>query len=116
MDFEKMCKKVLETDSKIRFAGAINGKGRLFAGGMREGLKSLEESKDDEMLYMELVLRTKMRREFDHVLGPVKFAMSYREKAIVMSFPMDENVLLISAEQGFDYANAPFKILKLLDR
>ena len=83
---------------------------------MREGLKSLEDSKDDEMLYMELVLRTKMRREFDHVLGPVKFAMSYREKAIVMSFPIDENVLLISAEQGFDYAKAPFKILKLLDR
>ena len=115
MDFEKLCKKIIELDPKIRFAGVINEKGRLFAGGMKDGLRSLEDSKDDEMLYMELVLRTKMRREFDHVLGPVKFAMSYREKAIVMSFPMNENVLLISAEQGFDYANAPFKILKLLD-
>jgi len=115
MDFEKLCKKILDLDSKIRFAGAINEKGRLFAGGMRGGLKSLEDSKDVEMLYMELVLRTKMRREFDHVLGPVKFAMSYREKAIVMSFPINENVLLISAEQGFDFPNIPFKILKLLD-
>jgi len=115
VDFEKLCKKIIELDPKIRFAGVINEKGRLFAGGMKDGLRSLEDSKDDEMLYMELVLRTKMRREFDHVLGPVKFAMSYREKAIVMSFPMNENVLLISAEQGFDYANAPFKILKLLD-
>ena len=114
MDYEKFCKKVLELDSKIRFAGMINEKGRLFAGGMREGLKPLENTKDDEMLYMELVLRTKMRREFDHVLGPVKFAMSYREKAIVMSFPIDENVLLISAEQGFDFANVPFKIIKIL--
>ena len=114
MDYEKFCKKVLELDSKIRFAGMINEKGRLFAGGMKEGLKSFEDTKDDEMLYMELVLRTKMRREFDHVLGPVKFAMSYREKAIVMSFPVDENVLLISAEQGFDFTNVPFKILKIL--
>ena len=114
MDYEKFCKKVLELDSKIRFAGMINEKGRLFAGGMKEGLKPLEDTKDDEMLYMELVLRTKMRREFDHVLGPVKFAMSYREKAIVMSFPVDENVLLISAEQGFDFTNVPFKILKIL--
>ena len=47
MDFEKLCKKVLEIDPKIRFAGAINEKGRLFAGGMRDGLKSLEDSKDD---------------------------------------------------------------------
>ncbi len=113
MDYEKFCKNVLDLDSKIRFAGMINEKGRLFAGGMRSGLKSLEDSKDDEMLYMELVLRTKMRREFDNVLGPVKFAMSYREKAIVMSFPMGENVLLISAEQGFDFANIPFKIIKI---
>ena len=114
MDYDEICKKITSLDSKIRFAGIINENGRLVAGGMKDGFSSLEDSKDDEMLYMELVLRTKMRREFDHVLGPVKFAMSYREKAIVMSFPMDENVLLISAEQGFDYANAPFKILKLL--
>ncbi len=109
-----ICKKVLELDPKIRFAGMINEKGRLFAGGMREGLKSLEDSRDDEMLYMELVLRTKMRREFDHVLGPVKFAMSYREKAIVMSFPVSENVLLVSGENGLDFSNVPFKVLKVL--
>ncbi|MDE1827366.1 MAG: hypothetical protein KGH83_07245, partial [Thaumarchaeota archaeon] len=76
MDYEKICKKVMELDPKIRFAGIINEKGRLFAGGMREGFKSLEDSRDDEMLYMELVLRAKMRREFDKVLGPVQFAMS----------------------------------------
>ncbi|TLX82967.1 MAG: hypothetical protein E6L00_02280 [Thaumarchaeota archaeon] len=116
MDYEKFCKKVLELDSKIRFAGMINEKGRLFAGGMREGLKPLEDTKDDEMLFMELVLRTKMRHEFDHVLGSVKFAMSYRERAIVMSFTVDENVLLKSTEQGFDFTNVPFKILKILSR
>ena len=114
MDFETICKKVMGLDSKIRFAGMVNNQGRLIAGGMKEDKKPLEDTKDDEMLYMELVLRTKMRREFDHVLGPVKFAMSYREKAIVMSFPIDENVLLISAEQGFDFANVPFKIIKIL--
>ena len=114
MDFEKFCKKVLDVDPKIRFAGAINEKGRLFAGGMREGLKSLEDSKDDEMLYMELVLRAKMRREFDKVLGPVQFAMSYREKVIIMSFPVKEYVLLLSTEKGIDFSDIPFKILKLL--
>ena len=114
MDFEVVCKKVMDIDPKIRFAGMINDKGRLIAGGMKEGKKPFEDTKDDEMLFMELVLRTKMRREFDQQLGKVKFAMSYREKAIVMSFPLDEYVMLISAEKGLDFADIPFKIIKIL--
>ena len=114
MDYEKLCKKVMGLDPKIRFAGLINEKGRLFAGGMRDGIRSLEAQKDDEMLYMELVLRAKMRREFDKVLGPVEFAMSYREKVIIMSFPISSGVLLISAEKGIDFSEIPFKILKLI--
>ncbi|HXX06270.1 MAG TPA: DUF6659 family protein [Candidatus Bathyarchaeia archaeon] len=116
MDYEKFCKKVMGLDSKIRFAGLINEKGKLFAGGMREGLRSLEAQKDDEMLYMELVLRAKMRREFDKVLGPVEFAMSYRGKVIIMSFPITSGVLLISTEKGIDFSEIPFKILKLINR
>ena len=114
MDYKKLCKKVMSLDPKIRFAGLINEKGGLFAGGMREGIKSLGAKKDDEMLYMELVLRAKMRREFDRVLGPVEFAMSYREKVIIMSFPLRDGVLLISAEKGIDFSEIPFKILKLI--
>ncbi len=114
MDHEKICKKVMGLDPKIRFAGMINEKGRLFAGGMREGLRSLEDTRDDEMLYMELVLRAKMRREFDKVLGPVQFAMSYREKVIIMSFPLKDHVLLLSAEKGINFAEIPFKVLKML--
>ncbi len=116
MDYDKICKKIMELDPKIRFVGAINEKGRLFAGGMREGLKSLEDRRDDEMLYMELVLRAKMRREFDRVLGPVQFAMSYREKVIIMSFPSQDNVLLLSGEKGINFAEIPFKVLKMLSR
>lgn len=114
MDYEKTCRSVMELDPKIRFAGLINEKGRLVAGGMRQGLKSLEETKDGEMLYMELVLRARMRREFDKVLGSVQFAMSYREKVVIMSFPVKDHVLLLSAEKGVNFSEVPFKVLKLL--
>lgn len=114
MDYDNVCKKVLELDSKIRFAGMINEKGRLFAGGMRQGIKSLEETRDDEMLYMELVLRAKMRKEHDKVLGQVQFALSYRENVIIMSFPLNDNVLLLSAEKDVNFADIPFKVMKIL--
>jgi hypothetical protein len=114
MDYDKLCKKVMGLDPKIRFVGLINEKGRLSAGGMKAGIRSLEDQKDVEMLYMELVLRAKMRREFDKVLGSVEFAMSYREKVIIMSFPVNDSVLLISAEKGIDFSEIPFKIMKII--
>ena len=102
-------------DKEMRFVGVINERGKLLAGGLKEGLKSLEDPKDDEMLFMELALRVRMRKEFDKQLGPVKFAMSFREKVVIMSFPLpDSNILYVSADPGLDYGKIPPKILKIL--
>ena len=57
-----------------------------------------------------------MRQEFDQELGPVKFAMSYRDKVIVMSFPINKEILLISAETSLDFSKFPFEILKILEQ
>ncbi|MFB5613438.1 MAG: DUF6659 family protein, partial [Nitrosarchaeum sp.] len=75
-DYHKICKTVLDVDPKIRFAGVINERGRLVAGGMKENVEPLESEKDDEMIFMELALRVKMRKEFDKQLGRVNFALA----------------------------------------
>src|SRR5439155_9485833 len=115
VDFNATCKNVLDLDDKIRFAGIINEKGKLVAGGLRSGLKSLEDPKDDEMLFMELALRVKMRQEFDKQLGTVKFSLSMREKVIVMSFPLgNSQVLYVSADRNLDFASVAMKILEIV--
>ena len=116
MDYENMCTLVQKIDSKIRFAGVINSKGRLVAGGMVPTKKRLGDRKRDEMLYMELALRVKMRREFDDDLGEVKFSMSFREKLIVMSFPMENDVLMVSMERKTQFEQIAFSILKLTEK
>ena len=116
MDYENICKLVQKIDSKIRFAGVINSKGRLIAGGMAPSKKRLGDRKRDEMLYMELALRVKMRREFDDDLGQVKFSMSFREKLIVMSFPMENDVLMVSMERKTQFEQIAFSILKLTEK
>jgi hypothetical protein len=95
MDKDKLCNKVLELDSQIRFAGLINNMGRLVAGGMKPGLLSLEESKDNEMIFLQLALKVNQRKAFDKVFGPVDFSMAYRDKLIIISFPVQDNLLLI---------------------
>jgi len=114
-EFEILCDKVFKIDNKIRSCRVINNKGKLEAGGMKDGLKALEDSKKDEMLFMELSLRVRMRHEFDEEFGTVEFSLSYRGKIIVVSFPMrDEKVLLVTTERQIDLGKVPFEILKLL--
>ena len=116
MDYENLCTLVQKTDSKVRFAGVINSKGRLIAGGMAPSKKRLGDRKRDEMLYMELALRVKMRREFDDDLGKVQFSMSFREKLIVMSYPIKDDVLMVSLERKTQFEKIAFSILKLVDK
>ena len=82
---------------------------------MKENVEPLESEKDDEMLFMELALRVRMRKEFDAQLGPVNFAMASREKAIAMSFPIkDEDILYVYGEPNLDYKTIPEKILGII--
>ena len=115
-NFDVICKQVFELDEKIRSARIINGKGKLVAGGMRPGLKSLEDANKDEMLFMELSLRVRMRHEFDEEFGKVEFSLSYREKILLMSFPKDENVLFVSSERQLDLGKTPFNILEIIKK
>ena len=114
MKYDELCERVKKVDPKVRFAGVINSRGRLVAGGMVSSKKRLGDRKNDEMLYMELALRVKMRSEFDDELGKVKFSLSFREKLIVMSFPMKNDVLFVSLDKKMSFDKIPFKILKLL--
>lgn len=112
-DYRKICDQIKDFD-KIRFAGIINERGRLIEGGMKNGLATLSSTKDDEMLFMELVLRVKMRQEFDNQLGRVKFALALRDKVLEMSFLIDKDVLFVVSDSDADYGIMPKKILEII--
>jgi len=113
---EQICQEIIDLDPKMRSARFISARGHLTAGGMKNGLLSLEATKQDEMMFMELALRVRMRHEFDTEFGIVHFSLSYRDKVIVMSFPLsNDDVLLVSREKDTDFGDIPFKILKIIE-
>lgn len=115
-DYTKICDAIKSLDPKIRFAGVINERGRLVAGGMKENVEPLENEKDDEMIFMELALRVKMRKEFDKQLGSVNFALASRERALAISFILGEDILYVVAEPDSDYGVLPKKILDVIEK
>lgn len=114
-ELEQICQKIIQLDPLMRSARIINNRGHLIAGGMKEGMHSLESQKQDEMMFMELALRVCMRHEFDKEFGEVHFSMSYRDKVIVMNFPLaNDDILLVSSEKEANFSKYAFNILKII--
>ena len=108
------CKKILNLDAKIRFVGMINERGRLITGAVKENIEFLVDKNDREMLFMEVSLRTRMRQEFDHCLGLVDFCVTHRGNIIIMTLPIGNETLYVSAEKGLELEKTPFEIQRVL--
>ena len=104
-DFNTMCDRIKELDPNIRFAGVIDERGKLVAGGMRKKQVSLTDTKTDEMRYLELTLRVKMRKDFDQYFGKAKYITTRRKKVNVMSCPINSDTLLRFTEPDIDFCN-----------
>ncbi len=111
--WEEKCNHLLR-EPQIRFAGIIDHMGNLIAGGLGTGLSSLEDEADRRKLYMELILRVTTRQEFDQSLGEVDYSASRRKKALMLSFPLDNKVLLVSAEPTLGIDDTAKKIKEIV--
>jgi len=109
---QQKCELLLK-EPEIRFAGVIDAMGNLVVGGMKKGLTSLEDEADKRKMFMELVLRVTTRQDFDSSLGKVEYSASRRKKAVVISFPIDKMILLVSAEPNVDIDQTAKKIQKI---
>jgi hypothetical protein len=98
--FEHLCDNIFELSSNIRFVGIINGMGDLAAGGMREGVRSMEDSENSSKLYLEFLLRSEMRKDQDIEFGKTVYSFSEREKIKFAVFPLFRNhLLMVSMEK-----------------
>ncbi|MGI0007435.1 MAG: DUF6659 family protein [Nitrosotalea sp.] len=107
---------ILTLDNKIRFVGIISDKGKLLSWNKKNGIRTLIDPKEQEVLLMEIALGVRMRREHDSYLGPVNFTVSYGEKTVLMVFPFGMEILCISAEKEIDVSQVPFRIFRYLEQ
>ena len=112
--YEKLCDTIFALEPSIRFAGVIDKMGNLVAGGMKKGIQPLEPKEERRKLYLEFALRNAMRQDFDSEYGKVIYTLSEREKIKITSFPMGENLVLVSVDKEGDHVRLIEKILKLI--
>lgn len=112
--FESKCKKLTQ-ESEIRFAGIIDEKGKLVAGGFKDGIVPLEGDETKLHAFMEFASRISLRKEFDKTLGPINYFAARRDKLVLISFPfpISKFILLISAEPTVDIESVAKKVVDI---
>ncbi|MGY5149955.1 MAG: DUF6659 family protein [Candidatus Nitrosopumilus sp. bin_68KS] len=100
-NLEQACQKVLQLP-KIRFVGVLNKMGKKIAGGFKEGVTSFLPDKDNQMMYVQLMLEYMMRKDFDEHLGSIDYIVSRRTNLKMISIPTKEFLVLISAQRDAD--------------
>ena len=116
--FEKLCNDIFALSSTIRSVVVIDKIGKLVAGGMREGINSMEDKGDSQKLYVEFALRSVMREEFDEEFGKTIYSFSEREKIKLASFPLDNHhILRVSIKKEEPHSNEIIdNILKIIGK
>lgn len=105
----------LSKNEKVRHVGVINELGRLIAGGFKQGKSPLIKDEKISMTYMQMQLDFKMRKELDDILGPIDYIASRRTKQLIISVPIGDNLILISAEPDADDKQIIKKAEELFD-
>ena len=116
LKFDRICSEIFALSPAVRSAIVIDKMGRLVAGGMREGITSMEEKDDTQKLYVQFALRSVMREDFDEQFGKTLYSFSERERIKLASFPLDDQYIVrVSIEKKESYHNEIIdKILKII--
>ncbi len=96
--YEELCKKIFAMHDKIRFVGILDDNGKLVAGGMREGVKPLEDEIHEKRWFHQTVIRREMTTMFENIYGKVRYVFANRDKVKQLTFYIDDKILFISIQ------------------
>ncbi|MFB5608846.1 MAG: DUF6659 family protein [Nitrosarchaeum sp.] len=103
-------------EQDIRFAGFVDIEGNLIKGKFKEEIIPFEKKEDQQKIFRELAYRVSTRKNFDFSMGAVKYSASRREKLVMMSFPLENSILLITTEPNVNIDRLAFKIIQILEK
>ena len=82
---------------EIRFVGVISNMGRLIVGDYKKGIVPIAEI-DHYKMCMEHALELFMKKDLDDILGPLDYIVSKRKNIVIITVPVNNHLVLISAE------------------
>ena len=117
MDYEKLCKNILELDPKIRFTGVVNTKGVLVTNLEQEGVEQYLSPDELKMSIHYSMWEWEKSQNLSHELGFEKSSVLEYDKVSLISIPIDKsNLFVASIEPNEDFFKVIMKIKPIIEK
>lgn len=110
----ELCNSILSTNKYIQWVAILNKQGRAVERCSRSKYANEFSNHVEEMLFMQCVLQVSMGRDFDDQCGPINYYISERSNLIMLTFPLDEHVILATASKNVSTISLARKISSLI--
>jgi hypothetical protein len=98
MKAEQFSKNILDLHPAIRFAGVVEKSGHLYAGSMRPGIEEHLKGRNPEISFSQTAYIIDLRNMFSSELGKLNSVVYSYNKVKMISIPVKEHILMISAD------------------
>src|ERR687896_1583315 len=109
-----LCDTIIKLDRKIRFVGVVNNRGEVIEGGFKQGIEPLLNGTDEQQMYIHSLSNLTMLQSYSDRLGMVRYSLTEHEKVTLMTFPLRDGILCLSAMPKANIDKIRDKVMKVL--
>ncbi len=109
-----LCERVIKLDKNIRFAGIVNANGEVIEGGFQQGIQPLLNGPAEQQMYVQSLSNVVTLRQYADKLGAFRYSVTEHDKVTLLTFPLGDGILCISASSKSDHAKIRNKVVALL--
>lgn len=114
MNFNKICKEVLNSNPKIRFTGVLNSRGDLIASKNRANSSLLSDNEVKMAIHYTYDRWTNLQN-LEFKLGKEKESITNYENVTTISITLEKDLFLLSLEPGSNYRKIISDVRKILE-
>jgi hypothetical protein len=109
-----LCDRIIKLDRSIRFVGIVNNRGEVIEGGFKQGVEPMLNETDEQQMYIHSLSNLTMLQSYKDRLGMVRYNLTEHEKVILMTFPLGDGILCVSALPKVNMNKIRDKVMKVL--
>jgi hypothetical protein len=116
MQRRNLSDRIIKLDRNIRFVGVVNSRGEVIEGGFQHGVQPLLEGTDEQQMYIQSLSNMTMFQNYSDRLGKVRYSITEHEKVTLMTFPLDDGILCVSASRKANINKIRNKVSKVIKK
>ena len=104
----------MKLNKSIQSVAVINNHGRVMEKFSRAKFNKRFPNHLNELFCMSCILQISMGKDFDENYGPINYHISERSNLTIITFPLDENVVLITTNKSISPITLARKIIAVI--